>query len=101
MAKSIEEFREDLRQLKADLYQNAENTDLRLLASYIDRLIISLDDLADRIEGVEISVEELATADEVEEVCCPCCCEEAAPKKAKAKKAPKKKAKPAKKKGRK
>jgi hypothetical protein len=82
MAKSIEDFREDLKLIRDELYQGAETMDLRILASYIDRLIISLDALADSIEGMEISMEELSTADE-----CECC---AAPAKKPAKKAMKK-----------
>ena len=92
MAKSIEEFREDLRLLKQDLYQNAEMIDVRILASFLDRLIVSLDELSDRIEATEISIEELSTAES-------CVCESAPQKKAKTAPA-KKKGKPSKKKRR-
>ncbi len=96
MAKTIEEFREDLRLLKQDLYQNAEMMDIRLLASFLDRLIVSLDELSDRIEATEISIEEMSES----EVCS--CCEDsgkAAPRQMPAmkKKPAKKKAKMAKK----
>jgi hypothetical protein len=91
MAKTIEEFREDLKLLKQDLYQNAETMDIRMLASFLDRLIASLDEITDRLEATEISVEELSEAEE-------CVCQSAPKKKPKA--AAKKKAKPAKKKRR-
>jgi len=100
MSKSIEEFREDLRQIKEDLYSSAENMDTRLVASYLDRLIVSLDGIAERIESIEIGLEELSNSEE----CCGECCVEApaAPaKKSKAMKAPAKKAKKAAKKRRK
>ena len=97
MAKSIEELREDLKLLKEDMYQNAETLDVRLVASFVDRLIASLDELAERIESVEIAVEEVSGAEEPG----PCCCCEEAPSKPKpAKKTAKKaakKSKPAKK----
>ncbi len=96
MAKTIEEFREDLRLLKQDLYQNAEMMDIRLLASFLDRLIVSLDELSDRIEAAEISIEEMSESEEC------CCCDDAgkgAPRQMPAtkKKPAKKKAKMAKK----
>jgi hypothetical protein len=113
MAKTIEDFREDLRLLRAELYQSGENADVKLLGSYIDRLLISLEGLADSLESIDISMEELASAEGEDkkiqitetECACPCCCGmEAAParkakKTAKAKKA--RKTAKAKKKGKK
>jgi len=90
MAKSTEDFREDLKQIRDELYAGAETMDLRILASYIDRLIIALDAFAENIEGIEISVEELSTSDECDCSCCKPQAKKAAPKK-KAKKAAKKK----------
>jgi hypothetical protein len=103
MAKNIEEIKEDLRLIRAELYQNAEVLDAKLVASFVDRLMLSLEELADRIEGVEISVEELSTSECSEcqapvkeaECVCPCCCGETPAKKTKKK--AKKAAKPKKK----
>ncbi len=90
MSKSTEDFKEELKQIRDELYAGAETMDLRIVASYIDRLIISLDSLADNIESIEISVEEISNADEEKPMKCDCsCC------KPQAKKAPKKKAKKA------
>jgi hypothetical protein len=108
MAKTIEDFKEDLRLLRAEMYQNGENVDTRMLGSFIDRLVISLEAFAETMESVDISVETLSDAEanqlQVKEAeCgCQCCCMEEAPKKkAPAKKAAKKKpAKKAKKKSR-
>jgi hypothetical protein len=91
MAKSIEELREDLRLLKEDMYSSAETMDLRILASFVDRMVSSLDELCERVESAEISVEELSDS----EGCC--CAEPASRPKPKAKSAPKKKSKGAKK----
>jgi hypothetical protein len=97
MAKTIEDFKEDLRLLRAEMYQNGENVDTRMLGSFIDRLVISLEAFAETMESVDISVETLSDAEANQLQV-----KEAAPKKkAPAKKAAKKKpAKKAKKKSR-
>jgi hypothetical protein len=82
MAKTIEEFKEDLRLLRAELYENGEKADIKLLGSYVDRLLISLEGLAETLESIDIGMEELANAEgegkKIEitetECACPCCC---------------------------
>lgn len=109
MVKTTEEFREELRVLREDLYQNIGAADLKLIASYLDRLIISLEGLSETLELTDTSVETLAEAEKPGkgDICtCPSCSEAGVVvrKTAKAKKAkkPKKarKAKSAKKKRR-
>ncbi len=87
--KTLAEFRDEMKALRMEMFQNAEMADTKLVASWVDRLVLSLEGLADTVEmmGTELDV-----ANE-------CCCMAApAPK---AKKAPKtagkKKAKAAKK----
>jgi len=109
MAETVEQFRDELRALRVDLYSSGENTDIKLLASYIDRLIIALDDLAQNLDLMSVEVETMGEAEEApgkgEECSCPCCCSPAPMKKAgksmKKKPAKKPKKAPKKKKGRK
>lgn len=104
MAETVETFRDELRALRVDLYSMGENIDAKLLASYLDRLIISLDSLAQNLDLMSVEVETLGGAEEMPagECACTCCSEPVAKKKAPAKKKAAKKPakKPAKKKGR-
>ena len=105
MADTVETFRDELRALRVDLYSMGENIDTKLLASYVDRLIISLDNLAQNLDLMSVEVETLGEAEEMPagEICpCTCCGEPMAKKKAPAKKKAAKKPmkKPAKKEGR-
>ncbi|HSB46718.1 MAG TPA: hypothetical protein VLD37_01800 [Candidatus Bilamarchaeum sp.] len=90
--KTLAEFRSDLKSLRDDMFNNSESMDVRLVASYLDRLVMHLEDLSETLEGME---------NEVDTMCK--CCEgpEMMPAPAKKKAAPKKAAKkPAKKKRR-
>jgi len=105
MVKTVAEFKDEMRALRQEMFQNADRADMRLVASWVDRLTMALEDLSDSLEILTQSVETVsdAEASSGSDVCCPCCCESGpAPKKArKAKPAKKaKKAKPAKKKKR-
>jgi hypothetical protein len=97
MTKSITEFKEELKALRQEMRQNANRADSKLVASWIDKLVISLEGFTETLEMIDNELE-------ITEECCEanteaCCCCESEPKKAKpAKKAAK--AKPAKKKRR-
>lgn len=96
MAKTIDEFKEELRVLRAEMYQSAENADLRLIASYLDRLVISLEELSDTLAVMEAGTEMMLSSEEAQldamrECHCPACMAESKPKKAKKAKKPKKK----------
>src|SRR5271157_4458431 len=102
MSKTIEEFKEELRILREELMQGGETADTRMLASYLDRLIISLQGLCETLDSLDIGVETLSEAEEPtakevqvrEIVCeCPCCCQPPAAKRSKPKKAAKAKKK--------
>lgn len=88
VVKTIDEFREELRILREDMYQNMGTADLKLIASYLDRLILSLESVSETLELTDSAVEALSSSGAT----CPCC-EEKPKKKAKAAKRPKKKAK--------
>lgn len=98
MVKSVEQFRDELRSLRREMFENSETADLKLVASWVDRLVMSLEDLSDSLELMGEGVEAVSGADE----CCCSCCGPCGPepKKAPAKKKAAKKAKPAKKKKR-
>jgi len=57
MAKTIEEFRDELRALREEMFENSENADLKLVASYVDRLVMSLEGLTETLEAMETEVE--------------------------------------------
>jgi hypothetical protein len=92
MVKSIEEFRDELRSLRREMFENAETADLKLVASWVDRLVISLEGLSDSLELMDAGVDAVSSADE----CCCSCCSPPPKKAAPAKKAVKKAAKKAK-----
>ena len=88
MTKSITEFREELKQLRQEMRQNANRADSKLVASWVDKLVISL-------EGFTETLDMFNNELEVTEECCCSCCEApeakpakkaSSPKKAKAKK---------------
>jgi len=94
MVKTVEEFKDEMRALRQEMFQNAETADMKLVASWVDRIAMALEDLSDSLEGLTQSVESISDAD-------PCCCGMVPVPKKKAKAAKKaKKAKPAKKKKR-
>jgi hypothetical protein len=105
MVKTVAEFRDELRALRDEMFENSERADLKLVASWVDRLAMSLEGLSETLDMHDREIETLSESEAPEapkmgeECACPCCCEPMpAPKKAKPKKA--KKAKPAKKKKR-
>jgi hypothetical protein len=93
MADSIKDFKEELRALREEMFVNADAVDTKLVASYVDRLVLSLDRLADALEMLSVEVDTLSEAE-------PCICPPAARKKAKKPAKAPKKAKAAKKKKR-
>ncbi len=106
MVKTIAEFRDELRTLRDEMFETSERADLKLVASWVDSLAMSLEGLSETLDMHDREIETLSESEAApeapkmgEECACPCCCEPMeAPKKAKPKKAKKaKKAKPAKK----
>ncbi len=90
MPKTFSEIKDDLRALKDEIFMAGDNADVKMVETYLDRLVQSVSDMAESMEAMEASVE------------CACeCCESCAMPAPKAKPAAKKKAKakkPAKKK---
>jgi hypothetical protein len=105
MVKTVEEFKDEMRTLRREMFQNADTADMKLVASWVDRIAMALEDLSDSLEVLTLSVETVSEAEPEAksgmECSCPCCCEPVPASKKKAKPAKKaKKAKPAKKKRR-
>ena len=82
MAKTLAEIRDELKSLREDIFQGGESADTKMLASYLDRLLNSVDGLCEALESMESEIDTV----------CECCQMEApAPKPAKAAKKPAKK----------
>ncbi|MEW6748818.1 MAG: hypothetical protein AB1295_03880 [Candidatus Micrarchaeota archaeon] len=57
MVKTIAEFRDELRALRQEMFDNAEVADTHLVASWVDRLIISLEGLSHSLELMDVEME--------------------------------------------
>ncbi|MFH0737358.1 MAG: hypothetical protein V1827_01725 [Candidatus Micrarchaeota archaeon] len=68
MTKSITEFREELRALRYEMSHGMHKADAKMLASWIDKLVISL-------EGFTETMDMFNNELEVTEECCCSCCE--------------------------
>lgn len=88
MVKSVEQFRDELRSLRREMFENSETADLKLVASWVDRLVMSLEDLSDSLELLDEGVEAASES-------CQCCCGPCGPEPKKAAPAKKKPAKKA------
>lgn len=55
--KTVSEIKDDLRTLRDDLFRTGESADTKLVASYLDRLLMSVEDLCDSLEAMETEVE--------------------------------------------
>lgn len=67
MTKTFAEIKDDLRFIREDIYRNAEKLDPKLLASYLDRMILSLEDLTDSLDVVDNEMDALCGCVECEE----------------------------------
>lgn len=88
MVKTIKEFRDELRAVRQEMYDYGETADTELVASWLDRLVISLDKLSSTLDLLAVEVDIMSK-----------CCGTQSPRTKKPKKA--KKAKKAKKKAKK
>ncbi len=84
MVETISEFEDELKSIREEMKEKGAKADIKLVASWLDRLIIALESVTPTVELID---EEMGV---VSEGCCECCCGEEKPK---AKKAPKAKAK--------
>ncbi|MBU0591626.1 hypothetical protein KKF81_06365 [Candidatus Micrarchaeota archaeon] len=64
MVKSIKEFQDELGVLRKEMYNYGETADAELVASWLDRLVISLDKLCNNLDLMSVG------ADVMSECCC-------------------------------
>ncbi len=62
MVKTIQEFKDEVKMLRQELYQKGEYADVKLIASWLDRLLLSLEELAPKLDLMMQDVEELNNA---------------------------------------
>ncbi len=60
MIKTVKEFQDDLRTIRQEMYDHGESADSELVASWLDRLIISLDKLSVSLDLMAIELETLS-----------------------------------------
>ena len=57
MVKTLREFRDEMRRLRANIFEKGEQADNMLIASWIDKLAMSLEGLSESMELMETQVE--------------------------------------------
>ncbi|MDD5172006.1 MAG: hypothetical protein PHF60_03130 [Candidatus ainarchaeum sp.] len=57
MMKSFSEIREELKNIRRDMYKTGGTADLKLIASYLDRVVLSLEDLTETLELMDVELE--------------------------------------------
>ena len=62
MGKNLAEIKEEFSSLRTEMYASSESVDLKLVASYLDRLVISLEGLMDTLETMEASMDSMCSA---------------------------------------
>jgi hypothetical protein len=63
---TLDGFKDELKELKKDIYKKGEDVDVKDVASWVDRLVISLEKITDTLDALEENIEVLSDADE----CC-------------------------------
>ncbi len=62
MVKTIEEFKDEIKTIRREMYEKGEYADIKLVASWLDRLLISLESIAPKLDLMMIELEELNKA---------------------------------------
>lgn len=65
MVKTIREFVDELKTLRREMYRKGENADPKLVASWLDRLVISLERVSPTLELMGVGLEQLAESETV------------------------------------
>ncbi len=66
MVETIDEFAEELRQIRSDMRQRGSFADTKLVASWLDRLIIAMEDITPMLGLMSESLDEVAESGERE-----------------------------------
>ena len=89
MVETVEEFADELKTLREEIKEKGRSADVKLIASWLDRLIIALEGITPAVGMMD---EEMSVVSE-SEGCCECCCGQEMKKKPAKKKATQKKGK--------
>lgn len=57
MVKTIKEFRDELRMIRQEMYEQGETADTELVASWLDRVVISLDKISSTLDLMAVEVD--------------------------------------------
>jgi len=60
VVKTIKEFKSELKMIRKELYKSSEFADPKLVASWLDRLLISLEELSPKLDLMMIEIEQLS-----------------------------------------
>ena len=83
MVETIDEFADELREIRAEMREKGGYADAKLVASWLDRLVAAMENLTPMLGLMGEGLEQVAESESCE---CACCTGKAAPKKAAAKK---------------
>ena len=70
MVKTIAEFRDELKTLREEMKSKGEFADAKLVASWVDRLVIALEGITPTLGLMGEALSQIAEADECECSCC-------------------------------
>lgn len=62
MVRTIREFMDDIRSLRREMYLHGESADSKLVASWLDRLVISMEKISPRLDLMAEELDQLAEA---------------------------------------
>ncbi len=62
MVKTIEEFKDEVKTIRDEMYKQGETADVKLVASWLDRLLISLEKVSPKLDLMMLELEELNKA---------------------------------------
>lgn len=57
MMKNFSEIREELKNIRREMYKTGGTADLKLIASYLDRVVLSMEDLTETLELMDVEME--------------------------------------------
>ncbi|MFH1394313.1 MAG: hypothetical protein ABII71_00745 [Candidatus Micrarchaeota archaeon] len=63
MVQTIKEFVDEMRMLRKEMYLHGEKADTKLVASWLDRLVISMEKVGPTLDMMAVEIGELATAE--------------------------------------
>ncbi len=65
MVETVREFVDELKTLRREMYRRGEKADPKLVASWLDRLVISLEKFCPTLELMGVGLEQLAESETV------------------------------------